>query len=87
VSDVDREQRERLARRLQAVYIAEMSGKGSVDKLYRQLEKHRVDPGWLNMADQMLEVFHSLYIVQTSTDRVRRRAQIIEFEKFDPQDL
>ena len=36
---IENRQRERMARRLKALYIAEMSGQGSVDKLYRKLEK------------------------------------------------
>lgn len=83
MSDLTQIQRERLARRLKAVYIAEMSGKGSIDKLYRELEKHPIDQGWMNVADQLLEVFHFTYIASISKATGGHALPRIAFDNLD----
>jgi hypothetical protein len=87
MNEGERTQRERLARRLKAVYVAEMAGLSSVDRLYRKFAKEPIDAGWTNLADQILEVFHDLFIVQTSTDPGGRGQALEAKIKFDQLDI
>lgn len=84
--DIDKIQRERLARRLKAVYICEMTGNASVDKIFRELKKYQTDGAWLQLADLVLPIFHDIFLAQTAgSPRPPNTAKLIEFESLDPK--
>jgi hypothetical protein len=68
--DVAKVQRERCARRLKAVLVAEIAGLGSIDRLYTRLKDTKMDESWLKLADIFLELRRPM---MESIDPKRRR--------------
>lgn len=77
MSDVKAIQRERLARRLWAIYVAEMTGLGSIDGVIRKhkLNAQRVPDFFLIMADDVLTKFHAIFLEQMDDKKKHPRSE------------
>jgi hypothetical protein len=74
----------RLAHRLHAVYICEMTGRGCIDPIYRRLRQKPPCEVFLRMAEDLLPKFHNIFIVQMDDSPGSQRAkQLIAFEELD----
>ena len=80
-------QRRRLAHRLHAVYIAEMSGKGQVDPLFRQLREKEPLKVFEDLSELILPIFHDIFIAQMDDSPGNRVVKEMEaLREFNPKD-
>jgi hypothetical protein len=79
MSDVRKIARERCARRLKAVAIAELMGTASVDRYYKQLRDKPIGEMWLEFADALFEA-ERLLLQQIESDphgKLREKLRIV----------
>ena len=80
----DSTQLRRLAHRLQALYVCEMSGKGCIDPVYRQLRQEPPSEVFMDMAGLLLPMFHKIFLAQMDASPTNQTIkQLIAFEEFD----